>query len=296
MMERLRLQGPKTASDSDFWPNFSLFLHNAYRPRTATLHFQYAKRYAHCLATNNLSTLKTLPTCKRLNVMKALSTLAKFTGVYDDFKGLLKAHGLKWTVNTDDVIIARLLKYSSNGANQNTLFEWIRSVKQKIPDFAMFIDFMIATGQRFDEALSAYNLIVQLANEGKLGEYYNAEQRVLEHFRFRSIFLRRTKKVFISFVSRELVEAMSSKGSTLTRDMIIKRVQRLHLKQSFADIHEFYATRATKHLTPLEIDFIQGRTSATVFMRNYFNPTWISDLKDRTLKNANKLLELASKN
>jgi hypothetical protein len=33
-----------------------------------------------------------------------------------------------------------------------------------------------------------------------------------------------------------------------------------------------------------EIDFLQGRTSASVFMRNYFNPALISDLKERVFK------------
>ncbi|MBS7653962.1 MAG: hypothetical protein QXU95_02175 [Candidatus Bathyarchaeia archaeon] len=33
-----------------------------------------------------------------------------------------------------------------------------------------------------------------------------------------------------------------------------------------------------------EIDFLQGRISASIFMRNYFNPAWISDLKSRALE------------
>jgi hypothetical protein len=31
-------------------------------------------------------------------------------------------------------------------------------------------------------------------------------------------------------------------------------------------------------------NFLHGRVSSSVFMRNYFNPVWISDLKERTFK------------
>lgn len=156
------------------------------------------------------------------------------------------------------------------------------------------MDFIVVTGLRFEEALNAYNLVVELTRSGRLDEYYNAEQNILEHFRFKNLFLRRTKKAFMSYAPKELIKEISSKGSPLTKDMIIKRIQRLRLKQRFADLREFYASYSTKYLRQPEIDFIQGRVSASVFMRNYFNPIWIVDLKDRTLKNASGLLELVA--
>jgi hypothetical protein len=76
--------------------------------------------------------------------------------------------------------------------------------------------------------------------------------------------------------------------------MIYKRLQLLGLRRRFGDVREFYASYSTKHLRPPEIDFVQGRMSASVFMRNYFNPAWISDLKERVLMNAKELLELVA--
>jgi hypothetical protein len=38
-----------------------------------------------------------------------------------------------------------------------------------------------------------------------------------------------------------------------------------------------------KYLKEAEIDFLQGRVSGSVFMRNYFNPALIDDLKQRVL-------------
>lgn len=40
----------------------------------------------------------------------------------------------------------------------------------------------------------------------------------------------------------------------------------------------------TKLLNPAEIDYLQRRVNANVFMRNYFNPALIEDLKERDFK------------
>jgi hypothetical protein len=37
-------------------------------------------------------------------------------------------------------------------------------------------------------------------------KYYNTERQCLEHFRFPEIFLRQTKKAYISFVTHEILE------------------------------------------------------------------------------------------
>jgi len=45
-------------------------------------------------------------------------------------------------------------------------------------------------------------LIIELTNQNRLDEYYNAEQQTVEHFRFRQTFIRRTKKSFHKFRSQ----------------------------------------------------------------------------------------------
>jgi len=52
----------------------------------------------------------------------------------------------------------------------------------------------------------------------------------------------------------------------------------------FSDIREAHANVLTKYLRQAEIDFLQGRVSASVFMRNYFNPALIIDLRKRVFK------------
>ena len=88
--------------------------------------FLITQRYGNCIISGDLSILKTFTDGKRLNIMKALPSL-KFSGCCERYKRLIKSHGLKWSVNNDDIIIARLIKYSHNGRTKD-LFDWIKAV------------------------------------------------------------------------------------------------------------------------------------------------------------------------
>ncbi len=212
--------------------------------------------------------------------MASLSNLSKFLGVYKEWKELVEDYGLKWSsCDTAELIISRIKNTEKNG----NVITWIRMVKQRIPKLRVFMKFMIASGLRYREAISSFNLIIRLAEEGKLGNYYNAEGKVLEHFRFKQLFIRRSKKAFITFVDKELVEEVR-RQRRLTEAQINNWIRRNGFKSRFGDIREYYATFMTKRLTRPEIDFLQGRVSSNVFMTNYFNPALITDLKDRVLE------------
>jgi len=58
--------------------------------------------------------------------------------------------------------------------------------------------------------MQSFNLIISLHEHGKLDSYYNEELSCLEHFKLKEFFLRRTKNVYISFVSKRLVQEMAS--------------------------------------------------------------------------------------
>ncbi len=279
--------GDCTSIDFDL---FKKWLFQSYRPFTARPVYYYAKKYASCIQTRNLSLLKSFSDGKRASVMKALCALSKFLGMHEEFKALVKNYGLKWRGrSSDDIIIDRLTK----NVDSKELFKWVSDAKERIPELKVFLDFMAATGLRLIEAVESYNLIIKLSKEGRLNSYYNDERQVLEHFRFREIFIRNSKKVFITFIPSEVVQRIAD-----AEPVNYDRVQSLaewHLKKlRFADLRELYASCSVKHLKQVEIDFLQGRVSASVFMRNYFNPTWISDLKKRALKNANELLALSN--
>jgi hypothetical protein len=82
---------------------------------------------------------------------------------------------------------------------------------------------------------------------------------------------------------RALVQKVS-KNSPLNLYSVQSKVKRRCKRLAFGDIREAHATLSTKHLKESEIDFLHGRVSTSVFMRNYFNPALISDLKQRVFK------------
>jgi len=219
--------------------------------------------------------------------MNALSCLSKFLGIYENWSRMIKNYGLKWRIRDDNLIIKRFTKTQ----NPDELFAWIRQIKTQCPDLNTFMDLMLTTGLRFEEAIESYNLTVKLSQEGKISEYYNAEKELLEHYKFKLQFLRRTKKAFVSFVPTELINRISANNKTFAKQFIKSKVRRKTKRIRFSDIREIHASLLAKTLGSAEIDFLHGRVATSVFMRNYFNPAWIGDLKERTFKATNSILE-----
>ncbi|MEM3459602.1 MAG: integrase [Candidatus Bathyarchaeia archaeon] len=272
---------PSLSEKTVNWEDFEKWLLRDHRRHTVVSMVSYAKKYCHCLFNRDLSEVRDLVDSLRPNVIRALSSLAKYLGIYEDWKVLFKQYGLRWTGRSaDQLIIDRLVKVK----DPDEVFEWIRKVKAERHDLKVFMDFISITGLRLDEAVQSFNLVIQLSREGRLNEYYNEENETLEHFRFKEIFLRKSKKAFFSFVPRELVKQISECQPLTSKHVVHKRVRMKGLPLRFADIREAHASILTRHLTQPEIDFLHGRVSANVFMQNYFNPKLIADLKDRIFK------------
>jgi hypothetical protein len=263
------------------WEKFRVFLSGSCSLENAKDKVRYARKYCGLLFNRDFSLLHGFSEHKRTHILKALSGLAKFLGLYEDFKRLVKNYGLKWSGGkAEDYLISRMAHTENNGS----VLEWVRLVKAKLPRLSVFMDFMVFSGLRLREGLNSYNLIIDLARAGRLSEYYNFENEALEHYRFKSLFMRRSKKVFVTFLPKWLVEEIS-KQEKLTLYQISNWVRRdKKLKSRFPELREYYATFMTRWLSPAEIDFLQGRISGSVFMRNYFNPALITDLRERVFK------------
>jgi len=274
------------------WKAYKKWLEDQFSPEYARDVYNYSRKYAYCLLNWNLSELLMIRKTKRTNIVKALANLSKFLGVHDEFLKMMHKHDLEWGgKSNEELVIERLTKVQ----NSDEVFEWIRRVKHARSELSDFMDLMAITGLRLVEAIKSYNLIIKLASERKLDEYYNEEKGTLEHFRFKQIFLRKSKKAFISFVPIELIEKIALNSPLPdSRHAIQMRVKKKGLKLRFSDIREAHASFMTKYLKQAEIDFIQGRVSTSIFMAHYFNPALISDLKDRVFKGINEILTLIS--
>ncbi|NIO38324.1 hypothetical protein GTO27_11580, partial [Candidatus Bathyarchaeota archaeon] len=216
------------------WASFREFLEKNCSRQTVKDRLRYARKYKDCLLNRDFSELQTFSDNKRNHVLKALSNLAKFLGIYQEFKELMKCHGLTWkTTSSEDLIITRL----NNTRKNSDILKWIRGIKRRLPELDVFLDFVLISGLRFNESVKAYNLVIDLANEDRLNEYYNAEKGVLEHIHFKEDFIRRTKKVFISFVPKIFIEKVEKQGN-LSEYQILNRIKRANFRLRFGDVRE----------------------------------------------------------
>jgi hypothetical protein len=286
-------QAWKTPPKEIDWKEFYLWMRKDHMIEYSRNTVIYAKKYHQCLLNHDFTKIRDLKDTIRPNALKALSCLAKYLGVYEEFKLLVKNYRLRWSGRkAEDLIIDRITKVES----PDEIFNWIKQVKRARPELSVFMDFMAVTGLRLVEAVNSYNLIIKLNEEDRLDEYYDLEREVLEHFRFKEIFFRHTKKAFISFVPATLIQRISENKPLTSVVAVQNMVRKKGFKLRFSDIRETHGTLATKHLKDNEIDFLHGRVTSSVFMKNYFNPSLISDLRTRAHRIVNEIQEKISLN
>jgi intergrase/recombinase len=263
------------------WPSFREYVEKNHSKRSVKDTVNYARKYSRCLLDGDFSKISGFSPAKRRKVLAALSNLSKFLGKYETFRELMKDYGLKWeSVKVEELLISRLTRTEKNGS----VLEWVNTVKERFPRLRVFLDFVAVSGLRFVEAVESYDLTIDLSQHDKLNSYYDREKEVLEHFRFKQIFIRNNKKAFVSFIPWELIRRIGRMREKLTTSLVYDLIKRNSVRPRFNELREYYATYMTRYLSQPEIDFLQGRVSGSVFMRNYFNPALISDLKTRVFK------------
>jgi len=150
----------------------------------------------------------------------------------------------------------------------------LRVVKKVPKGYALALAFQRLTGVRPQEAIQSLHLISKLQAEEKLGDYYDTELNMLQHFKYESLFLRRTKNVFISFVSPELMKVALAISKLPTWDALTGVINRRKLGRKMDLLRKDFATSLRHKGIPREsIDIIQGRISADVFSQHYYRPS-----------------------
>ncbi|MGD0643938.1 MAG: integrase [Candidatus Bathyarchaeia archaeon] len=270
------------------WQEFKAWLRKDHTESNSRQIIVHAMFYKDGLFSKDLSAIGKLPITIRANPLKALSALSKFLGCYDDFRSLVRAYGLSWTGrNIDDIIIDRMTKIKS----PEEIFKWVIQAKTVRPDLKEFLDYIAVTGLRLSEAFHSYNLIIQLAKEGNLEkQYYNPESGMLEHFRFKKIFIRNTKKAYVSYAPKYLIDAIAQKTPFVSTYAVQRRLLKKGVPVRYSDVREQHATFMNRWLKREEIDFLHGRVSSNVFMSNYFNLALVADLRVRADQGAKEIL------
>jgi len=221
----------------------------------------------------------------RDHAVKALTAISKYSGMYQEFRNKLKDYGVKRLRRDTFTSFLRIL----NNNNSDVLQRHHKAIKILRSHEKLFLRFVAITGLRKNEAIQSFNLIICLHENTDLEDYYNKELNCLEHFKFKELFLRRTKNAYISFISRQFIQRIT-KSDPVTYPAIIKRLKRKGLRTRINELRDYYATFMVRHgLIREEVDLLQGRIPPNIFIRHYWSPSF-KELRDRTLK-AVSLLE-----
>jgi hypothetical protein len=195
------------------WLAFKDYLSKHYNRNTTKARLCYAKRYYHVLLNEDASDLLDIESQqKRLNVMKSLTLLSRFLGCYDISQQLRKRHNLKWT--TGEESLAAMQRFFDPNLTLDSMLQWVRQAINLLPlAMSAVIRHAVLTGLRPSEAVESVRLLNNPdPNLDQAHYYYNPDRSVLEHFRFPEIFIRRTKKAYISFMSSDNYQLIAQMG------------------------------------------------------------------------------------
>jgi intergrase/recombinase len=244
----------------------------------------YAKRFGHVLDTGNATPLLTLSQRNKQHALTALANLAKFTGRYEQFNQIRRNYNLRW-YRSDS--IKSFERFFNEGLTLDVMLSRIKEMMRLLPEnMSKIIRFGILVGLRASEVVEATRLIND--NNQTLQKYYNAERQVLEHFRFPCIFLRQTKKAYISFVTAEMIEHVQQLDKVPTLNAITLACHHKGIKMEMYLTRKIFASHLRREgIQPEVVDMLQGRVSQSVLTRHYLVPQ--SSLKDQVLDALKKL-------
>ena len=155
---------------------------------------------------------------------------------------------------------------------------------EKLPEeYGCVLVFAALTGLRPGEAVKSTKLISELSENCRLDEYLNQEFLMLEHFRYADLFLRKYKNAYITFLTPELLDLVTTVRPDIKYTTLYTKIRRLGLPNRTKQLRKYYATKLREILPTEAIDLLQGRINQSVFLRYYYKP-FLKDIRDRTLK------------
>jgi hypothetical protein len=240
--------------------------------------FCYAQKYENVLLTGDASALMQLTDARRRHAMEALAALSKYAGCYDVWKRIREKYQLRWN-NSEQENLKFFTNYMSGYGNFDHMVEWLRKAVAELPEKTAYVLlFNTLTGLRPTEAI----ISIQLINS-EPRKYINKETNMLEHFRFPEVFIRRTKKAYITAYDENILD-LAKKADTSSWKAVRAQLKRRNLESHLKYCRAIFSTFLRKQGLESEIiDIYQGRVPNGVFATHYFKSNFNED-RDRVLK------------
>jgi intergrase/recombinase len=259
------------------WKQYSDWVYARYAVTYARIILPNPRKYMYLMMdVRQLDILK--PTIRN-NVIKSLIVLSKYLGISNQFKESLKNYGVKLHKQYSVESFLRILK-----ASDSDILDWyVKAYDAVRNNEKLYLQFCKVIGVRKEEAINSFNLIIELAKQNKLSEYYNRELNCLMHFKYPKLFLRDTKNVYISFVPESLINQIVN-SQPLTYPQIRKRLNHNKLTVRISELRDCFGTcLLQKGILEQEVNLLQGCIPVNVFIRHYWSPK-LAELRDRIFK------------
>ena len=201
--------------------------------------------------------------------MKSLAILSKYLGCYDTWKRIKERYQLKWSAD-DSIQVFQNLTNQQN--NYNSMIKWIKNIRSQISQkyYNIFI-YCTLTGLRPTEALCSIKLI-----KSDLDNYLERDKMILEHVKYPEIFIRKTKKAYISIVNESILKIAKDTKENSGYDSMRCYFRRRKISFNFNYCRKIFATYLRTNGVEQEvIDLLQGRLPKSVFLRYYYRPDLI---------------------
>lgn len=188
--------------------------------------------------------------------MKSLSALAKYHGIYDIWLELIKRFQLKRKQRDGLDTFKRI--FDNNEGTYTNMLKWVRGCVRRLPsEYGNIILFATLTGLRPDESIKALNLLKECSTE-----YLDYERMMLLHYKFPDLFLRVSKKAFISIVNKDILKIGYAIPMNIKYSLVRKRLKGLNISMHLYYCRKVFATYLrNKGIKPEILDLLQGRIS-----------------------------------
>ncbi|MGD0644942.1 MAG: integrase [Candidatus Bathyarchaeia archaeon] len=239
----------------------------------------YVKKYQYLLNLNsNLREVELLTNDVKSSVVKSLLLFSKFNGCYSQFKDRLNEYGIKLYRPDSLNAFLRIL----NASNSN-IIQYYNEVTQLLrANERLFAKFLLQTGLRVSEGIASFNLVIDLARDNRLSEYYDENLSCLMHFKYPKLFIRHTKNAFITFISKDFLAEIAS-SEMVTYFSIRKRLQRNKKSMRFDEFRDYFGTHLVNNgILEIEQNLVCGRIPISIFIRHYWSPK-LKELGTRVL-------------
>ena len=182
------------------------------------------------------------------------------------WKDIKNRYQLRWT-NPNGLEVFNAIMIDSR-ENYSSMVSWLKDVCSKLPQsYSNILLYNAITGLRPDEACKSISLIHKEEHN-----YIKKDVMTLEHFKYPEIFIKRTKRAYISVVTDSILK-LAKQSSVCGYNALRLAIKGRALDMNMSYCRKIFADSLRMNGIEQEIiDLLQGRTPKSVFVRHYFRP------------------------